>query len=652
MKFGILGPLLVHDGAAVQAVAAAKQRALLAALLVRHGHVVPVDQLAEVVWDGRPPRSAPTTLRNYVMRLRQGLGAAGERIETRSGGYLIRVLPGELDAQHFVELRDQGVAALRGGAAGRAVALLDEALALWRGAALVDVPAEVLRQEEAGRLAEIRLDAVEARLDAALRLGRAAAVIPELRTLTTAHPERERFWAQLMTALYHCGRQSEALGVYRQVHRILADEVGVEPGAELRAVQQRILAAEQEPNGWLEPVPGVPAGDEPDEPLADPPAAAREEAARPGSVVPFQLPASLADFTGRADELATLTTGLTAPNHGCPPVAVVTGPPGAGKSALAGQAAHAARAAFPDGVLYADLRGSSADPAEPAELLRTFLLTLGVTAGAIPAGPAARVALYRSVLAGRRLLVVLDDARDSAQVRPLLPSDTANATVITSRNRLGDLLGALRVELGMLTADEAEALLRRTVGPDRVAADPLAAAAVAALCGRLPLALRICAARLVARPSWRVRDLADRLSDDQRLLDELRIGGLDVRTEFARSYAALDPAAARAFRLLALLDGGLIRLPVAAALLDEPVRRVEELLEQLADAHLLIAREPGRYGCHSLLRAFARERSLLLDPAPLRSQALLRAALASAPPAPARLVPVLVGQTLAVSGRG
>lgn len=244
MEFGILGPLLVRDEAGARSVPAAKQRILLAALLLRRGQLVPTDSLADIVWDGRPPRSAATTLRNYVMRLRRVLGAAGERLETGTGGYLLNVDPAELDAQRFAELRDLGQQALRRGELEHARALLDRASTLWRGPVLVDVASDVLRHEEAGRLTEIRLDICELRLETALRLGQHSSAIAELRGLTSRHPERERFWAQLMTALYRSGRQSEALTVYRGVRRSLAEEMGVEPGIELREVHQRILRGE------------------------------------------------------------------------------------------------------------------------------------------------------------------------------------------------------------------------------------------------------------------------------------------------------------------------------------------------------------------------------------------------------------------------
>ncbi|MDH6124817.1 AfsR/SARP family transcriptional regulator [Kitasatospora sp. GP82] len=596
MEFGILGPLQIRDDAELRVVPAAKQRVLLAALLIRRGQVVPAGQLADTVWDTRPPRSASTTLRNYVMRLRKGLGPAGERIETRAGGYLINVDPDEFDAHRFTVLQELGGEALRHGVPARAAALFDEALGLWRGPALVDVDSDALHRAEAERLAEARLDVLESKLEAELQLGHHAALFGELRLLTAAHPERERFWVQLMTALYRSGRQSEALAVYRQVRRFLGEEIGVEPGTELRAIHQRILCAD-------------PDLDE----LAPRQGAAERGTLHLATVTPFQLPPDLPDFTGRAAETADLTARLTAGGRRVPLVAVVSGGPGSGKSALAVHVAHAVRAGHPDGILYADLRGTHREPTAPCTVLHGFLLALGVPACAIPGGTAERTALYRSMLAGRRLLVVLDDARDAAQVRPLLPADPANTALVTGRGRLTDLAGAHLVQPAAMSDREARIFLARASGQTRTTGDPHAAAALVRVCGGLPLALRICAARLAARPSWTARELADRLTADGRLLDELRAGDLDVRAAFDGTHDALDPAAARAFRLLALGGAPSLRVEAAARILGEPVPLTERLLERLVAAHLLSTPEAGEYRYDDLLLVYAREQSLRLD---------------------------------------
>ncbi|TQF02482.1 AfsR family transcriptional regulator [Kitasatospora acidiphila] len=554
MEFGILGPLLIKDAAGARTVPAPKQRILLAALLVRAGQPVTAERLAEIVWDGRPPRSASSTLRNYVMRLRQVLGEAGERIETRDGGYLLRAAPAEVDLHRFAELRDRGLAALRADAVPDAAALLRDALALWRGPALADVPSDALHREEAERLAEVRLDALELRLAAELRLGRHTAALAELRELTTAHPERERFWAQLMTALELDGRPWEALTAYRRVRAALADELGVEPGPELQEAHHRILSGQDTP------------------------------------VMLNQLPPQLPDFTGRAVELRRLTEQLAAPQpHGAPQVAVLTGGPGIGKSALALRAGYLVGSCFPDGTLYAELGGATGISA----VLGTLLGSLGLPPSAIPAGTAARTALYRSVLADRRVLVVLDDAQSGAQVGPLLPTGPGSAALVTTRDRMADLPGAQVVQLEPLGLPESRQLLARLIGPERVAREPLAATALVERCDGVPLALRICAARLAARPCWQLAQLAERLAD--QVLEELRIGRLDLWAGYTASFRRLDPAAARAFRALAERGSeALVRC------------RPDPVLERLVDAHLLTSPAPGHYRVRPLARAFGR----------------------------------------------
>ncbi|MFE9425103.1 BTAD domain-containing putative transcriptional regulator [Kitasatospora sp. NPDC006697] len=563
MEFGILGPLLVRDAAGAHPVPAPKQRILLAALLMRRGQPVPTDRLADLVWDGRPPRSAGTTLRNYVMRLRQVLGPAGERIETRAGGYLLRAAPSELDLHRFTDLRDRGLAALRADAVPHAADLLRDALALWRGPALMDVPSDALHREEADWLAETRLDALELRMAAELRMGRQTDALTELRELTTAHPERERFWAQLMTALDRDGRPHEALEAFRRAQRVLDRELGTPPGPELRETHRRVLSATL--------------------------------------LTSHQLPPQLADFTGREREVALLTSQLTLCHpSGAPQVAVVTGGAGVGKSAVALRAAHLVRAAFPDGALYAELGGVPGRAAErTGQVLWTLLASLGVPAPSIPAGTAPRTALYRSVLADRRVLVVLDGAHGADQLRPLLPTGPGSAALVTSRDRLADLPGARPLLLEPLAPAEGRRLLEGLLGPSRAAAEPEAAAALVDLCDGLPLALRVCAARLGTRPTWSLAHLAARLADPERVLDELRVGTLDVRRALAESYASLDPRSAAAFRALGTEqpggDGAV------------PLREVDgAALEHLVDAHLLLAPAPARYLLPPLSRALAR----------------------------------------------
>ncbi|MCC9305604.1 AfsR/SARP family transcriptional regulator [Kitasatospora sp. RB6PN24] len=625
MEFGILGPLLVSDEHGERPVAAPKQRVLLAALLLRRGQVTSTERLADCVWDGEPPRSARSALQNSVMRLRAGLGAAGARLQTHAGGYLLDAAPEEFDLHRFTELHRRGAAALDHRDDEQAVELLDAALAVWRGDALLDVPSDRLQREQAERLADHRLQAMEGRVTAELRLRRRS-MVAELYALTAAHPGRERFWAQLMTALYQEGRQAEALAVYQRVRRALDEELGVLPGAELRGLHQRILRADLEPPLADGPRPGdrhrpAPRPAAPAHPVtppapshpATPPAPAHPVTPPP----PAQLATPLADFTGRVTELAELTRLLTVRRGTGIRATVLSGPAGSGKRTLAGQAARAAQRAFPDGVLRADLRGSRTDPATPHEVLAAFLTALGVPADRLPAAGADRAALFRGMVAGRRLLVVLEDAHNAAQVRPLLPTDAAGAALVTARCRLPELVGAVPMALGPLPLPDAVTFLRRAVDarqlvgdpawPGEPTDDPAALAELAALCDGLPLALRICALRLATRPGWTVRRLVDRLVDPERRLDELRIGELDLRAAFAGTLRGLDQATATAFGRLALPGPATVGTRTAAEALGSSASHAEHLLERLVDAHLLTSRTPGRYRYPALLHLFARE---------------------------------------------
>jgi DNA-binding SARP family transcriptional activator len=415
MQFCLLGPLLVRRGDGAVPVPAAKHRALLAALLLRAGRPVGPDELAEVLWGPAPPVTARVSLQNYVMRLRRILADDGPpRIVTQPGGYLIRVGPGELDILEFEAALAAGRAAARAGAWDEAAAVLGGGLALWRGEPLAAVPSEVLLAREGPRLAELRLQALEARIDADLHLGRAAEVIVELRGLVAAQPLRERLHALLMTALAADGQQAGALAAYQAARRVLVDELGAEPGPELQRLQQQVLVRHQPGRG----APGPPA------------------------------PARL---TGRDDELAVLT-GLLDQGAGTVVIAVIAGPAGAGKTALAGHWARQVAGRFPDGRLDLNLRGHGPGaPVPAAAALARFLGTLGGPAAEIPAGLEERAARYRSLLAGRRILVVLEDAASAEQVRPLLPGAAGCAALVTSRDPLAGLVardGARRLDLG------------------------------------------------------------------------------------------------------------------------------------------------------------------------------------------------------------
>ncbi len=592
MRFGILGPLLVHDGYDDITVPAARQRVLLAALLVRAGQAVPAEELAEIVWDGSVPPGSGTTLRSYVKRLRQVLGPrAGARVVTRYPGYLLEAAEDEVDLLRFTRLCRDGGAAVRDGAWANASAALDLALGLWRGAALADVPGQVLRLEEGLRLEQLRLQAIEWNIDADLHLGRDSELVHELQSLAAAHPLRERFHAQLMLALYRCGRRAEALAAYRHARQVLVDELGAEPGAELRELHQRMLAAD--------PALGMPERD-----------------AHAGALpVPRQLPAAVGHFAGRVDELAELTALLGSAGQ-IPETMVISaigGTAGVGKTALAVHWAHQVADRFPDGQLYVNLRGyDSGQPTSAGDALARFLRALGVPGQDVPAAEDEKASRFRSLLANRQLLVVLDNAASAQQVRPLLPGAPGCAVLVTSRDSLPGLAaldGARRVSLGLLPLADAVGLLKVLIG-DRVDADSHAAEALATQCCRLPLALRVAAELANARPAVPLAELVAELADQQRRLDLLDVGrdpATAVRAVFSWSYRHLEPGTARAFWLAGLHPGPDLDAHAAAALIGTSLQRAGDLLDQLALAHLIHPTGPGRSGMHDLLRAYARE---------------------------------------------
>jgi DNA-binding SARP family transcriptional activator len=612
MRFGILGPVLVHDGEAAVSVPAGRQRVLLAALLLQAGQAVRTETLADVVWDESPPPGAMDTLRTHVMRLRRVLGPlAGPRLVTRYPGYLVDASEDEVDMLRFSRLCRDGGAAAREGSWREAAQVLTEALALWRGPALSDVSSQVLQRDEVPRLDQLRLQAQEWRIDACLHLARHADLVPELHSLAAGHPLRERFHAQLMLALYRCGRQAEALAAYQRARAALVEELGAEPGSELRELHQQILTA--------------------DPALAVPEPAARATAGM--SQVPRQLPVPVPQFVGRDRELAALTGLVRQAARRSPATVVISaigGTAGVGKTALAVHWAYQVADRFPDGQLHVNLRGYDPDqPVTAADALAGFLRALGVDGQDIPAGEEERAARYRSLLAGRRMLIVLDNAADVAQVRPLLPGSSGCAVVVTSRDALAGLVareGAARVELDLLPPADAVGLLRELIG-SRASAEPGAAAELAALCCRLPLALRVAAELAAARPAARLRDLVAELSDRQRRLDLLDAGGdprTAVRAVLSWSYQHLDAAAARAFRLAGLHPGPDLEAHAVAALAGTTLEQARQVMDVLARAHLIQPAADGRSGMHDLLRGYARELAASCDGAQEQRAALTR----------------------------
>jgi tetratricopeptide (TPR) repeat protein len=513
-----------------------------------------------------------------------------------------------VDLLRFEALCREGGAAARAGAWPRAAGLLSEALGLWRGSPLEDAASQVLRDACLPRLEQLRLQALEWRIEADLHLGRHGQLIPELQALVGEDPLREHAHAQLMLALYRSGRQGEALAAYQGARRVLVTELGAEPGPGLRELHQQILTGD--------PAISAPPPEPSDDvaPAADP--------AHGTAVVPRQLPAAIAHFTGRADAFEALA-GLARQAGGGAATVIISaigGTAGIGKTALAVQWGQRNADLFPDGQLYVNLRGY--DPAgaavKPSAAIPGFLQALGVPPAQVPAGQDAQAALYRSLLAGRRMLVVLDNANDSDQVRPLLPGSAGCLVLVTSRSQLTGLVavdGAHPLTVDLLTEEESRDLLTRRLGAVRAAAEPVAVDELAALCARLPLALNITAARAIARPDVPLAALAGQLRDSRGRLAALDTGdgAASVRAVFSWSLRDLDADAARVFRLAGLQPGPGLDRYAAAALAGVTPEHAAGLMDRLARAHLLRPAGPVRYDMHDLLRAYACELAAAAD---------------------------------------
>jgi DNA-binding SARP family transcriptional activator len=603
VEFCLLGPLAVRCGDKVLTVPRGKQRVLLAALLLNANQVVPLSALSEAMWGTEPPPSAEMTIRNYVKRLRQVLQTPGAtRISTHPRGYSIRVDPAELDLARFSNLLTRALAAERAGAWHDAFTYAAAALVLWGGTPFTDIVSDALKQRELPRLTELRLQALEVRMEAELHLGVGAERIPDLQLLVREHPLRERVRGQLMLALYRSGRQAEALAIYQEGHGILRAGPGTEPGTELRELHRRMLVGD---------------------PALDAPAAQVP-------VVPRELPGAAPHFAGRdAERLAmtrllagtalagTALAGTALAGTGERPartglVYAITGVPGVGKTALALHWAHQVADHFPGGQLYLNLRDYAEDrPMAAADALGRLLAILGVAERDIPAGIAERAAKYRSLLAHRKMLVLLDNAVSVDQVRPLLPGAAGCVAVVTSRDPLHGLVvrdGARRLELGPLPLPDAIRLLRTIIG-GQVDDNPVAARMLAEQCARLPLALRLAAGVAVARPDTGLIDLTIELVEQRRqcgLPDTGQGQATPVRAVFDWACRELDPDTVRGLRLAgrhpeAVLD----RHALAGLSLAEG--HASRILERLARAQLIQVTLPGRYDMHDLLRGYARE---------------------------------------------
>ncbi|WP_199743805.1 BTAD domain-containing putative transcriptional regulator [Verrucosispora sp. FIM060022] len=594
IHFDLLGPLsVVRDGRPVD-LGSVKQRLVLACLLFRPNEAVSKERLVTALWDDQPPASANANIRTYVRGLRQALHDEADdqpRIVTTHGGYLLRVEPDERDLDRFDAATARGREALTSGDAERAEAELVAALGLWRGRALAELPLPPQLSRWVEQLMERRLLAEEDHAEAKLALGAPAEVIPRLRALLDRHPLRQRAWVHLMSALYASGDVAGALAAFRQVRRVLAEETGMDPGPELTRLHDDILHHRRHPDGSSATVERV--------------------AVSSVRVRPEQLPLVPPGFVGRELHLSRLDAAVGDRASGPTTVVIsaVCGMAGIGKTALALHWAHRVADRFPDGQLHVNLRGyDDGERVAPADALLGFLEALGVPLARIPSSLDARIGLYRSLLASREMLIVLDNARDAEQVRPLLPGAGRCVVVVTSRDQLHSLVaaeGARLLALDLLTATESRNLLRSRIGGDRLDDEPDAVADMIEASGRLPLALSIVAARVATRPTFPLEAIAAELRPPEARLEVLADG--DVRRVFSWSYRALSPVAARLFRLIGLHPGPELTSAAAAALLGCPAAAVGPVLKELTRLHLLTEHRPDRYACHDLLRSYAAE---------------------------------------------
>ncbi|MFE3647825.1 MULTISPECIES: AfsR/SARP family transcriptional regulator [unclassified Streptomyces] len=640
MEFSLLGPISVTSGSEELPLGPAKRRSVLALMLLQPNTTVPLEQLIDSLWEDEPPEHARTVVQGHVSRLRATLAAGGAEaygieLATHGSAYLLR-LPEELiDAHRFGEL----VTLARPEAApADAVPLLREALGLWRGPALTGTVTSPPFAAAAHALEERRLSAVEVLARAYGALGEHEQAAAVLYSAAVNHPLREGLIAALMRALFRTGRQSDALEWYHRTRRLLSEELGVDPGERLRSAYEEILRAEatdsgRKAAGQARGATGTPAdgrgfhvkhggGTQPSgDGGADGAGATGTKAGAQGGqdgagrggagAAPRLLPRPPARFLGREAELHALTDVLTDRTTAESPLAVVAGPAGVGKTACAVQWAHLHAGSFPDGQLFADLRGfGGGDEAAPAEILRDFLQALGTPPEQVPSSAQAASALFRSLVAERRLLVVLDNARSSAQVRPLLPGGPHCVTVVTSRSRLDGLVAtdcARPVGLQALGHEEGSALLGAMLGSERVAEDPAAARELVDLCDGLPLALRAAAAQLTARPRWRLARLASALRDERRRLALLSAEDTGIAAALRVSVARLSADDARLLRALANSPDGHLNASAAAALAGYDQERTQDGLERLAEMHLVDEEATDVYTISALTQLFARD---------------------------------------------
>ncbi|MFI1357738.1 BTAD domain-containing putative transcriptional regulator [Streptomyces sp. NPDC020898] len=589
-------------------------RAFLGELLAHAGRAVSIDHIIESIWPHNPPVNRANAVYVRVSRLRSLFrsmaGPASDQtvITTQPGAYLLT--PEECDARRFEQLLTAGMREQEKGFLDSAAALLDRALSLWEGEAFTDVASECV-VTEAGRLTELRLVALERQAEVLLALGAHSQVVNVLKPVAERHPLRETLHGHLMAALHASGRSAEALATYARLRSTLVEELGTEPAATLRDLHWNLLRHHSTDT---------------DGPVVRVSAAAAPSRWSP----PAQLPGEIADFVP-GEDMELVADVLTKSGRATAAVTAITGQGGAGKTTIAVHLARRLRSSFPDGQLYIGLGGGSPNPTEPAEALAQLLRSVGHPASALPEGVDARAACFRDRLDGRRVLVVLDNAADEAQIRDLLPGNAESGVIVTSRSWLTGIPFDARVEHNRMSPCDAVLLLSRVAGADRTDREPTAVREVARLCDHLPLALRIAGARLAARPHWSVGDLVQRLTDGSGLLTELTHGALSVRSCFEPAYHRLAEGDRRMFRVLGLSGAGVYTGFDGAVLLGRPEAEAAEALERLTDARLLSVSHPGRRGSVPTFRlsglagAYARERADIESPESERDQAAVSA---------------------------
>ncbi|MGW5336003.1 AfsR/SARP family transcriptional regulator [Streptomyces bauhiniae] len=590
VRFCILGPLEIWEGDRRIKPGGPVNERVLVMLLLEAGRIVSVSRLVQAVWDEDPPSTAVHQIRKAVAELRRRLPCGHEIIVTDPPGYRVTPDDGHLDLRMFHTHMRRAQEARTEGSADNVVMQLRAGLDLWRGEILGGSGGPVI-DAAAAVWEERRLTATEQYFEVRLNQGEASGLIGELREAVAAHPFREVLRGHLILALYRAGRQAEALEEYRRLRTALAEELGIDPGPKTAALYERILRAD----------PHLDAP-EPPQHIQEPPFTCTGAA-------PCTLPYDLGDFTGRREELRRLTSVPPADgDRTSPHILLIDGMGGSGKTALAVHAARRLVDTYPDGQLYLDLRGFTPgeEPLPADAALGALLRAMGVPGRSIPDDRLSRIALWRVVTAHRRLLLILDNAVNSAQVRPLLPASPGSLVLITSRARMPELEGADVLTLGLLSDEDGIEMVRRILGPQRVAAEPEATADLVRLCGWLPLALRVSAARLRKRPHWTLRHLTRRLDNDAHILGELESGDRSVATALRMSYEAMDLEHRHAFYLLSLHPGTSFGAPAAAALLDTDPHSAEQILEHLLDVHLLRELQLGRYSFHDLVHSFAR----------------------------------------------